>query len=54
MVDPIFACQLALEMHMPISELGTRMSAHELTVIWPAYYAWRERADEREERRSAR
>jgi hypothetical protein len=49
MVSPIFLCQLALELHMPIGELGNRMSAHELTVVWPAYFAWRERAREREE-----
>lgn len=48
-VDPIFACQLALELHMPVGELGQRMSAHELSVVWPAYFNWRARAREREE-----
>jgi hypothetical protein len=49
MVNPIFLCQLALELHMPIGELGERMSAHELTVTWPAYFAWRDRARQREQ-----
>ena len=31
-------CRLALDLGMPISELGERMSNYELTVIWPAYY----------------
>lgn len=31
-------CELALEMGMPLSELGERMSLHELTVVWPAYF----------------
>lgn len=52
-VDPIFLCQLALEMHMPVGELGQRMSAHELGVVWPAYFNWRERAREREEAKRA-
>lgn len=49
--NPIFLCQLALELGMPIGELGNRMSAHELTVIWPAFFAWRERASQREQSR---
>lgn len=28
---------------MPLGELGMRMSAYELCVIWPAFYAERER-----------
>jgi len=50
-VDPIFLCQLALDLHMPIGELGNRMSAYELNVVWPAFYRWRAQAAEREERR---
>jgi hypothetical protein len=50
-VDPIFLCELALELKMPVGELGARMSAHELTVMWPAYLAWREEAKERERMR---
>ena len=33
----MLACELALEMGMPLSELGERMTLHELTVIWPAF-----------------
>jgi hypothetical protein len=47
--DPIFTHQLALELHMPVGELGSRMSLHELTVAWPAFFAWRERERERQE-----
>jgi hypothetical protein len=39
-------CELALELHMPVGELGQRMSAHELAVMWPAFFAWREREKE--------
>lgn len=35
--DPMFLCELALEMGMPVSELGQRMSNYELCVLWPAY-----------------
>lgn len=51
MTDPIFLCELALELKMPVGELCTRMSAHELTVVWPAYFAWRQRARDRAEER---
>lgn len=49
-VDPIFLCELALEMHMPVGELTGRMSAHELCVVWPAFFRWRARENERLER----
>lgn len=52
MADPIFLCELALELGMPVGEIGQRMSAHELTVVWPAYFAYRERAIKREEDRA--
>lgn len=54
--DPLFLCELALELHMPIGELGERMSAHELTVVWPQFFAWRHREAERqaEKQRSRR
>lgn len=52
LVDPIFLCQLALELKMPVGELGDRMSAHELAVVWPAFFAWREMAQEREAEKS--
>lgn len=51
MSDPIFTYQLALELHMSVEELGHRMSAHELSVGWPAFFAWRERTREREEKK---
>jgi hypothetical protein len=50
-VDPIFTCMLALELHMPVGELGSRMTAHELTVVWPAFFRWRELVQEREDAR---
>lgn len=46
MADPIFLCQLALKLGMPVGEMCERMSAHELTVVWPAYFEWE--AEERE------
>jgi hypothetical protein len=46
--DPIFLCELALELGMPVGELGQRMSAHELNVVWPAYFAYRHRQAERD------
>lgn len=51
--DPIFLCELALELKMPVGELCHRMSAHELTVVWPAYFAYRDKARAREERAAA-
>lgn len=36
--DPIFEGELALEMHMPVGEMRQRMSLHELTVFWPAFF----------------
>ena len=38
---------------MPVGEMCNRMSAHELTVIWPAYFAYREKARARAEREQA-
>jgi hypothetical protein len=49
LTDPIFLCELALELRMPVGELGSRMSAHELTVIWPAFFEYRQRVRDREE-----
>jgi hypothetical protein len=34
---------------MTVSELGDRMSAHELNVVWPAFFNYRQRVAEREE-----
>jgi hypothetical protein len=44
----MFACELALELRMSLRELGESMSAHELCVIWPAFFETRRRAQERE------
>jgi hypothetical protein len=48
--DPIFMCELALELKMPVGELSSRMSAHELAVTWPAFFRYRERERERAEK----
>lgn len=56
-VDPIFLCELALELKMPVGELHQRMTEHELTVLWPAYFRSRnrvQRKQEEEQRRKAR
>jgi hypothetical protein len=41
--DPLFLHELALELKMPVGEMCQRMSAHELTVLWPAFFSSRER-----------
>jgi hypothetical protein len=46
--DPIFLCELALELKMPVGELAERMSAHELAVIWPAFFRYKQREAQRE------
>ncbi len=46
--DPIFLHELALELHMPVGEMCSRMSAHELSVEWPAFFAWRRRKQEKD------
>ena len=50
--------ELALELGMPVGEMCERMSAHELCVEWPAFFAWRQREADRqrqkEEQRSRR
>lgn len=47
--DPIFLCELALELKMPVGELGDRMSAHELAVMWPAFFRYRAREHQRQQ-----
>jgi hypothetical protein len=47
--DPYFMGQLALELHMPVRELGERMSNYELNVFWPAFFAERHRLREIED-----
>jgi hypothetical protein len=54
LVDPIFMCELALELRMPVGELGSRMSLHELSVVWPAYFAYRHRKAEADEQKQKR
>jgi len=49
--DPMFLCELALELHMPVGEMCGRMSLHELTVMWPAFFAAREQLNTRLEAR---
>jgi hypothetical protein len=39
---------------MPVSELGVRMSAHELNVVWPAFFDYRQRMAEREAEKGRR
>lgn len=45
----MFLHELALELGMTVSEMCDRMSAHELTVLWPAFFQARERIRRREE-----
>jgi hypothetical protein len=45
----MFLHELALELHMPVGEMCGRMSLHELTVMWPAFFAAREQQRQREE-----
>lgn len=46
--DPMFLHELALELGMTVSELGDRMSAHELCVEWPAFFQARKREAQRQ------
>ena len=34
----MFLAELALELKMPVGELGQRMSNYELTVFWPCFF----------------
>jgi hypothetical protein len=47
-MDPIYLHRLALRLGMPVGEMCERMSAHELCVLWPAYFEVEERMAERE------
>ena len=47
MVDPLFLHELAEHLHMPVGEMCSRMSAHELTVSWPLYFDWKKREADR-------
>jgi hypothetical protein len=52
-VDPISLHELALELNMSIAEIthgrGAPMSAHELTVLWPAFFDDKHREAERQD-----
>lgn len=48
--DPLFLAELALEMKMPVGELGQRMSNWELNVFWRAYFAHKAELKEKAER----
>lgn len=45
--DPMFLHELALELKMPVGEMCERMSAHELTVLWPMFFEARRREEDR-------
>lgn len=47
-MDPLFLHELALELHMPVGEMCSRMSARELCVDWPLFFAYRSRENKRE------
>ena len=49
MADPLFLAELALELKMPIAEIGCRMSNYELCVVWPAFFHQRRLHELREE-----
>lgn len=58
MVNPLFECELAESLHMTLAELrygrGTPMSAHELCVEWPAYFARKQIIAQREADKQAK
>lgn len=45
----MFLHELALELKMPVGEMCERMSAHELTVMWPCFFEARAREIEANE-----
>ena len=51
--DPIFICELALELGKSVREVGESMSAYELCVIWPEFFATRARMRQVEENKRA-
>ncbi len=52
MLDPISLCELGLELGLTVTELmhgrGTPMTIHELTVLWPEFWAYKGRESERQ------
>lgn len=53
-MSPLFLCELALKLGMPVGEMCSRMSAHELSVMWPAYFKIEADRRDREERERER
>lgn len=51
--DPLFLHELALELGKSVSELCESMSAHELCVMWPEFFATRQRMRDAEEAKRA-
>lgn len=50
----MFEHELAELLHMPVGEMYDRMSLHELTVMWPAYFDYKRRQREAEDDRRRR
>jgi hypothetical protein len=46
--DPMFLCELALEMGMSLRDLGERESNYNVCVTWPLFFATRRREQERQ------
>lgn len=51
LIDDLFIHELCIELGMSRRQLGESMDAHELTVLWPEYYASKERERVREEQK---
>lgn len=49
LIDDLFIHELCLALHMSRRQLGEAMDAHELTVLWPEFYAVQERERVRQE-----
>ncbi len=47
--DPYFMCELALELGVPLDELGRRESNYNVCVRWPAFFAERARLNKIEQ-----
>jgi hypothetical protein len=52
--DPLFMGELALELGMPVGEMGQRMSNYELNVFWPAYFQTKAKERRLEEEKARR
>jgi hypothetical protein len=52
--DPLFVHELALELGKSVREIGESMSAHELCVMWPEFFAARRRMQEAAEAKAQR